>query len=523
MNGIALRCRLEARGWCPSLFDHVKNLSRTPSSFLEYVSLVPPLGDTTSQHQQCSLDEWVEHNIDESVYQTKHTLDGCHCEMIRPPLSDVNDALRDWTIPVMSASSLLKLDSAPMVQAHSPDRPLEFVAFSHVWSDGLGSTTEAGIPKCQVEFLMETSLRAAGTPLFWIDSLCIPKIRETRKLAISMMSETYRSASVTIVLDRKIKRCDFKRSLETRIVALSLSTWQGRLWTLPESSLSKRVIFVFESDLVLAETIIKESGPKIYRPVVRTGHLLLDNLSNWVNDDQVTVGGLQRNLYRRTSSKPDDECLAVAPFLNIDVSPLLAVEGEERMIRFWDKVKFVPRAIVLCTPKISRDGYRWAPRSLMNQKGAITLDLKDRSATVTEFGLRGTYWMYELRTQSQVPLRMDIIFYDSLSDCALRLLEHNTAPNISLSTSHVVIFMDQPIPSADTYLAVILLKVSDGRSGHSQRMPTYRYEGFAGANVFSKAVLGGLPETELMWNHVKQSARGQFTGESAKSAEILIR
>lgn len=127
---------------------------------------------------------------------------------------------------------------------------------------------------------METSLRAAGTPMFWIDSLCIPKIRDTRKLAISMISETYRSASATVVLDRKIKRCDFKRSLETRIVALSLSTWQERLWTLPESSLSKRVIFMFENDLVLAETILKESGPKIYRPVVRTGHLLLDNLSN---------------------------------------------------------------------------------------------------------------------------------------------------------------------------------------------------------------------------------------------------
>lgn len=129
-------------------------------------------------------------------------MDGCHCEMISPPLSDVDDALRDWTILVMSGPGLLKLNSVPMVQAYSPDRPLEFVAFFHVWSDGLGSTTEAGIPKCQVEFLMETSLQAAGTPMFWIDSLCVPKIRETRILVISMMSETYRAASATVVLDR---------------------------------------------------------------------------------------------------------------------------------------------------------------------------------------------------------------------------------------------------------------------------------------------------------------------------------
>src|SRR5271156_1588828 len=155
----------------------------------------------------------------------------------------------------------------------------------------------------------------------------------------------------------------------------------------------------------------------------------------------------------------------------------------------------------------------------MNQKDAITLDLKDKSATVTELGLRGTYWLYELRTQSQVPLRMEITFYDSLSDCCLRLLEHGTASNISLSMNHVVNFTDRPIPSMNTYLAVILLKVSDGRNGDSQRMPIYRYEGLTGANVFSKAVLGDFPETGSIWSRLKQSARGQFTRQSA---EILI-
>ena len=108
----------------------------------------------------------------------------------------------------------------------------------------------------------------------------------------------------------------------------------------------------------------------------------------------------------------------------------------------------------------------------MNQEDAITLDLKDRSATVTEFGLRGTYWMYELRTQSQIPLRMDIVFYDSLSDCALRLREHNTAPNISLSTNYVVIFMDRPILSMNDYPALFFLRFPMDGVGDSQQMPT---------------------------------------------------
>jgi hypothetical protein len=191
VNDRALRDRLRAHGWCPSLYDKVKNLAQTPASFLEYVSLVPPHEDKVGQHGRCSVDECVQYNIDESEYQTVHKVDGCRCRVLSPPLADVNDALRHKMIPVINAPSLLRLDSEAIVRGHSSERPLEFVAFSHVWSDGLGSTTEKGIPECQIQYLMETSHHAAGTSMFWIDSLCIPKDRGTRKLAISMMSKTY--------------------------------------------------------------------------------------------------------------------------------------------------------------------------------------------------------------------------------------------------------------------------------------------------------------------------------------------
>lgn len=378
-NDRALRERLKARGWCPSLYDKIKNLSWAPASLLEYVSLLSSQEDQGVQHQQCSLDECVQYNINDLQYRTKHREDGCRCRMLRPPLADVNDALRQSRIPVINAASLLSPDSESIVRGHSSENPLDFVAFSHVWSDGLGSTTEAGLPQCQIQYLMDTSLRAAGTPMFWIDSLCIPRASGARKLAISMMSTTYGSASATVVLDKRIQRCDSKRSLQTKMIALSLSTWQERLWTLQESSLSRCLIFKFQSDLVLAETIVGEGGSKIHRPVIRTAQLLLDNLTHWVHSNQVTVGGLQRNLYRRTSTKPGDECLAVAPFLNIDVKKLVQVEGEERMIRFWDEVQQVPRGVIFHNlEKISRPEYRWAPRSLMNQKNAVVLDFKTR-------------------------------------------------------------------------------------------------------------------------------------------------
>lgn len=525
VNNRVLRDRLRARGWCPSLYNKVGNLARTPASFLEYVSLVPPQEDTVSPHGRCSVDECVQYNIDESKYQTRHRVDGCQCRMLSPPLVDVNDALRHEKIPVINAPSLLGLDSEAIVRGHSPERPLEFVAFSHVWSDGLGSTTEEGIPECQIQYLMETSLHAAGTSMFWIDSLCIPRDRATRKLAISMMSKTYSSASATVVLGQRIKRCDFKWSLETRIVALSLSTWQERLWTLQESSLSRRVIFMFENDLVLAEKIIEESGVKIHRPVVRTAHILLDNFTNWVHTDDVTVGGLQRNLYRRTSTKPGDESLAVAPFLNIDVKPLLEVEGEERMMRFWDEVQHVPKGIIFHNlEKLSRDGYRWAPRSIMNQKNAVVLDVRDMSATVTKSGLKGVYWVYKLRTQYYIPSgRTESIFYDPLSETCLKVLESGAALNPSLNSNSVVVFERQLTPAAQNCLGVVLRRVSDGIDRSSQHIPVDEFGGPVVVILFSEAILTSMVGPELGWrgwNMMKQSTQGQFEVEST---EILIR
>jgi hypothetical protein len=520
-NDRDLRTRLERRGWCPSLYSKVVALSRTPSSFLEYVGVVPPMDDTPNQHQKCSPDECVEYNVDETNYHTLHRTKGCQCKPISPPPEDVKKSLLEWTVPIIDGNSLLNLDFKKSVRIYSPDRPLQFVAFSHVWSDGLGSCTEDGIPRCQVQYLLDTAIHAADTPMFWIDSLCIPRDNATRKLAISMMAEIYKSAHTTVVLDSRIKRCNADLSLETKIVALSLSTWQERLWTLQESSLSKHVTFAFENALVSAETIIENSGQKIHRPIVRTAHLLLDNLTNWVHNNQVTVGGLQRNLYRRTSSKPDDESLAVAPFLNIDISPLLEVGGEERMMRFWNQARHVPKAIILHNlPKITRDGFRWAPKSIMNQKNALLLDLQDRSATVTEDGLRGEYWMYELQMPSPTTLQMDIYLCDTQSECCLRLLEHDSAPNLSISENHAVVFVDQPVPSMQTYVGVVLSRTSAGQGAQQQRTPTYRYEGLVGANLISKSELIRMVGTELAWSHVAASAKGQITG---KRAEIVIR
>ena len=90
-----LRARLTCRGWCPSLYNKIAALARTTASFLEYASLIPPLGDAPRRHRDCSLGECVEHNLDESKYRTKHKVEGCQCETIGPPVEEVKKALHN--------------------------------------------------------------------------------------------------------------------------------------------------------------------------------------------------------------------------------------------------------------------------------------------------------------------------------------------------------------------------------------------------------------------------------------------
>ena len=49
-----------------------------------------------------------------------------------------------------------------------------YVAISHVWADGLGSTTEEGLPRCQVERLSKLASQLLPGGGFRQDGPCVP-------------------------------------------------------------------------------------------------------------------------------------------------------------------------------------------------------------------------------------------------------------------------------------------------------------------------------------------------------------
>ena len=245
-NEAALLAQIKANGWCPSLFEGLLELNRAPSSFFEYMSHVKPNGQTESVHSACANGQCIAFRSPQG-YTPKDRSSCQGCTSFRPNMQSAQECLQSGGIPV--------IDSTSLVVSHKVSRDLKptsslkkqfgegggFVAFSHVWSDGLGSTTEEGLPLCQMQWLRDNATEAIQSNYFWIDTLCMPRQEDLRRKAIMLMADTYKSAEAVVVLDSRLHYYSSQDCLEERLLGLALSAWQQWLWTLQEGALARRL------------------------------------------------------------------------------------------------------------------------------------------------------------------------------------------------------------------------------------------------------------------------------------------
>jgi hypothetical protein len=113
----------------------------------------------------------------------------------------------------------------------------QYLAISHVWSDGLGNTEGNSLPNCQLKLLYEQArrvltggeyvpryengafgplhtgvarlahfagnqvLRRDDSVLVWIDTMCIPHQPDVRSLAIQRIREVYVDGQCKLLAD----------------------------------------------------------------------------------------------------------------------------------------------------------------------------------------------------------------------------------------------------------------------------------------------------------------------------------
>ena len=366
--------RMAAAGWCPSLLG---------SEALQWCALActlsPFVRASKYEHRHCQSDiPCVIHNIDTAHYVPLHRTPSCTCPFLAPSLVEIRELLSHGHIPTVV------LEDGRLVTCRADEGP--YIAISHVWVDGLGSTTEAGLPTCQVERInafVRSLLPDATRAAFWIDALCVPEDRNSRKHAIRTMAETYRGADGVLVLDAGIRTlCSSSRPLEENLLRITTAAWAQRVWTLQEALLAKALHFEFsDGELVSARYLMLGVGEERHKAdqwwhdisPLRANIEMTYSLGTLMGFPELrpnrdrTITEVLSLLFRRTMSKPEDETLAIASLLDVDVGALLEHADQASRTRAFLLALRVLPACVLFVPaphRIPARGFRWAPRAL---------------------------------------------------------------------------------------------------------------------------------------------------------------
>lgn len=394
------------RGQCPyHAFWAINNFSAQSAYYISllWAPRIPmaqqPSGNPIEGHAECSPAKCCFLQVNEDDYVVKHQPECDSCRMMAPDIGEVSRILGEGGIPIIRLRTSSNYQSSIGGSAHSPalgvqdsidmdvipyQEGLVFCAISHVWSDGLGNPYVNALPHCQVRALSSAAISAQQADdlhvkelpkeaeiLIWIDTLCIPLIREPRKQAIQRLKDAFALASRVIILDADLiaseKQNRTRLELGYRILSCN---WQRRMWTLQEAVFARKLAFKFADGLVFFEDLnLQEMGEymnsvsmdlRMKLDYLCSGEYRAETLENINQTTRISrLKSTVTNISHRTTSKLTDESICLATLLNADVRSLLELPERQRMRYILDHQKgFIP-SIIQEAP------YRWAPSTFL--------------------------------------------------------------------------------------------------------------------------------------------------------------
>ena len=409
----AIQSEMKVAGWCPSELHAIKTkfanlqtlvaLSRMDRTFL------------SRNHEGCTEKYCTWHQIDISTYQPKHR-PGCdQCRNFENV--EMDTAVRRILDKVDGGLPVLKISGegeSPSIQVIETTPDMQYIAISHVWADGLGNPSANSLPTCQIIRLRQLAddLGKKINPTsdteemhIWIDTLCCPwEPSPAKKKAIMRLRETYANAKHVLVLDTGLQSVNssIRPTWET-LLWIFCSGWTTRLWTLQEGMLPKNLWFQFQDQPQNSDTLKDRLFQEVRQNARVEGmgkdlhnqHLWLDRFRSSRKDifSSLTQDSpgladfiiLNQALQHRTVTFPADEAICVSLLTEFPLDQLLANENadvedqdglrEDRMCKIWtwiDKRYGIPFGILtLGYLKLRRPGFRWAPRSLIENTAGI--------------------------------------------------------------------------------------------------------------------------------------------------------
>lgn len=401
------------RGWCSTDLRRLGSLLGH-GTLLCFAIMIPRRLENPHMHYRC-VEECIAYQIYSGAYQPKHTH---HCSS-----SDAAEC-KGVGLALNAAENILSTtDSFPVVrlwmdgskpggtknrsfEAVSFEPGMDYVAISHVWSDGLGDEKGNQVLACQydrlaqmidqvmnkdnrIAHLAETSEtpsspndreKGSWSPFFWLDTICVPHQRETRRLACARMAETYRLAHTVLVLDAELQDWRYCQGNDAEaLLRIIISGWMTRVWTLSEGILAKKLVFKFADyyfDLSIAgKRIADREESSMMEQLLPMASSLYHKLNRFraFSTHSRMVNRILRAfdwIKMRQTSHVGDDIIAVAVLLQMEhIEKLYDVPyhmWRERMKLFLKTLHHLPPSLPFhIGPKmLGEKGFQWAPASL---------------------------------------------------------------------------------------------------------------------------------------------------------------
>lgn len=199
-------------------------------------------------HFDCSNSRCKRLEVSSEDYKTVHVDSECQCSF--QGLSDIAETINTGNMVAIEFHE--SQIQATLIPVLGP-KPV-YVAISHVWSDGMGNPKCSALPECHLTSLqmaVSYSCKSSVNIPFWIDTICVPlDDSEARKLAIGRMRDIYHDARHVLVIGNTMQMQSSKVPRVEIFMAITMSSWAKRLWTLQEGRLAQKLKFLFRDDIV---------------------------------------------------------------------------------------------------------------------------------------------------------------------------------------------------------------------------------------------------------------------------------
>ncbi|KAL7958580.1 hypothetical protein V8C34DRAFT_314039 [Trichoderma compactum] len=223
------------------------------------------------------------------------------------------------------------------------------------------------------------------------------------------MRSIYTEACVVLVLESELLMSTVNCANEERLMRITCSSWLRRLWTYQEGVLAQKLFFQFNERAVSMEELwdpilngsvydrfsngIALQGSRFYETLLRVKDY---------NAPSRFLSLLDALQWRQTS-KTRDECICIAALFGLDIDQILNVPDECKFRKLLEMQRiFIKGILFLSGPKMTEEGYGWAPSAMMKRRGTEVLQmvinsaLQEVHAQWTYDGLLGEWYGLEL-------------------------------------------------------------------------------------------------------------------------------